>query len=162
MKENGIIRKSKSSWASPLCLVVKKNGMIRPCVDYRKLNAVINQDAFPLPRVHDCLDAVAGAWYFSTFDLTPGYHQVLMEESTIPKTAFVTKYGLYEFLSMPFGLSCAPATFQRLMELALQGLQWRICLIYLDDVVVFGSSIEEHNSTSTFAWNLLPGVPLFT
>lgn len=104
MEENGIIRKSRSPWASPLCLVVKKNGKVRPCVDYRKLNAVTNPDAFPLTRVQDCLDAVAGAKYFSTFDLTSGYHQVPMEESSIPKTAFVTKYGLYEFLSMPFGL----------------------------------------------------------
>ena len=134
MEENGIIRKSNSPWASPLCLVRKKNGKVRPCVDYRRLNAITKQDAFPLPRTQDLLDAVAGAKYFSTFDLTAGYHQVPMDPDDIQKTAFVTKYGLYEFLTMPFGLTCAPATFQRLMELALQGLQWNICLIYLDDV----------------------------
>lgn len=89
MEENGIIRKSRSPWASPLCLVLRKNGKIRPCVEYRKLNAVTNPDAFPLPRVQDCLDAVAGAKYFSTFDLTSGYHQVPMTfmcTRNIPKT----------------------------------------------------------------------------
>lgn len=89
MEENGIIRKSRSPWASPLCLVVRKNGKIRPCVEYRKLNAVTNPDAFPLTRVQDCLDAVAGAKYFSTVDLTSGYHQVPMTfmcTRNIPKT----------------------------------------------------------------------------
>ena len=146
MEENGIIRKSNSPWASPLCLVRKKNGKVRPCVDYRRLNTVTKQDAFPLPRTQDLLDAVAGAKYFSTFDLTAGYHQVPMDPDDIQKTAFVTKYGLYEFLTMPFGMTCAPATFQRLMELALQGLQWNICLIYLDDVIVYGSTVVEHMS----------------
>ena len=113
-------------------MVRKKNGKVRPCVDYRRLNTVTKQDAFPLPRTQDLLDAVAVAKYFLTFDLTAGYHQVPMDPDDIQKTAFVTKYGLYEFLTMPFELTCAPATFQRLMELALQGLQWNICLIYLD------------------------------
>lgn len=145
MEEQGIITKSNSPWASPIVLVRKKNGKIRPCVDYRKLNAVtLNKDAFPIPRTRDCLDAVAGAKYFSTFDLTAGYHQVPVKKEDIPKTAFVTKYGLYAFSRMPFGLTGSPATFQRVMELALSGLQWLTCLIYLDDVIVFGSSFEQH------------------
>lgn len=99
---------------------------------------------YNLPRVQDCLDTVRGSIYFSTFDLTSGYHQVPVKEEDIPKTAFITKYGLYEFTTMPMGLSTACATFQRLMELILQGLNWQTCIIYLDDIVVFGSSFQEH------------------
>lgn len=94
--------------------------------------------------MQDCLDTVRGSIYFSTFDLTSGYHQVPVKEEDIPKTAFITKYGLYEFTTMPMGLSTACATFQRLMELILQDLNWQTRIIYLDDIVVFGSSFQEH------------------
>ena len=144
MEEQGIFRKSNSPWASPIVLVKKKNGKTRCCIDYRRLNTVTRQDAFPLPRVQDCLDTVRGSIYFSTFDLTSGYHQVPVKEEDIPKTAFITKYGLYEFTTMPMGLSTACATFQRLMELILQGLNWQTCIIYVGDIVVFGSSFQEH------------------
>ena len=144
MEEQGIIRPSTSPWASPIVLVRKKSGKIRPCVDYRRLNAVTIKDAFPLPRVSDCLDAVAGSTLFSCFDVTSGYHQIPVRDTDIPKTTFCTKYGLYEYTSMPMGLTNSPATFQRLMEIALRGLQWHTCLIYLDDIVVFGNNFEEH------------------
>ena len=127
-------------------LVRKKNGQVRPCVDYRRLNAVTVKDAFPLPRVQDCLDAVAGAESFSTLDLTSGYHQIPVRGEDIPKTAFVTKYGFFEYKTMPMGLTGAPGTFQRLVELVLQGLQWQTCLIYIDDIIVFGVNFEEHMS----------------
>ena len=119
-------------------------GKVRPCIDYRRLNSVTENDAFPLPRIQDCLDAVSGSTLYSTMDLTSGYHQVPVMNSDIPKTAFVTKYGLYEFLKMPMGLKSAPMTFQRVMELALQGLQWQICLIYPHDVVIFSKTFDEH------------------
>jgi hypothetical protein len=119
-------------------------GKVRPCIDYRRLNSVTENDAFPLPRIQDCLDAVSGPTLYSTMDLTSGYHQFPVRNSDIPKTAFVTKYGLYEFLKMPMGLKSAPMTFQRVMELALQGLQWQICLIYLHDVVIFSKTFDEH------------------
>ena len=144
LEEQGIIRASTSPWASPIVLVRKKSGKIRPCVDYRRLNAVTIKDAFPLPRITDCLDAVADATMFSCFDVTSGYHQIPVKESDVPKTAFCTKYGLYEYTSMPMGLTNSPATFQRFMELALRGLQWHTCLIYLDDIVVFGKTFDEH------------------
>ncbi|MES9880687.1 MAG: reverse transcriptase domain-containing protein [Sedimenticola sp.] len=145
LEAKGVIRKSSSPWASPIVLVKKPDGKMRPCVDYRRLNAVIkNVPAFPLPRIGDCLDAVAGAKYFSTFDLTSGYFQIPMKESDIPKTAFCTKYGQYEFLSMPFGLNSSAATFQRTMELILQGLQWTTAIIYIDDIVVFAKTFDEH------------------
>ena len=90
------------------------------------------------------MDTVSGASLFSTFDLTAGYHQVPIRNEDIPKTAFVTKYGLYEFKTMPFGLCNSPVTFQRLMELVLHGLLWQTCLIYLDDVIVYASTFDEH------------------
>ena len=102
----------------------KKNGKVRPCIDYRRLNSVTENDAFPLPRFQDCLDAVSVSTLFTIVDMTSGYHKVPVKESDIPKTAFVTKYGLYKFTKMPMGLKSAPMTFQRVMELALQGLQW--------------------------------------
>ena len=140
----GVIRKSTSPWASPIVLVRKKNGSVRPCVDYRKVNALVKPDGFPLPRVQDCLDAVAGSTLFSTFDLTSGYFQIPLKEDDIQKSAFVCKYGHYEMLRMPFGLNNAASTFQRTMELALQGLQWETCLIYIDDIIVFSTNFEQH------------------
>ena len=144
LEKQNVIQKSSSPWSSPILLVKKKNGQVRPCVDYRKLNAVTLNDAFPLPRIQDCLMTVSGAKYFSTLDLTAGYHQVPMNPPDIQKTAFVTKYGLYEFTKLPFGLCNGTATFQRMMEIVLNGLQWQTCLIYLDDVIVFGRDFEEH------------------
>ncbi|MEW8561290.1 MAG: reverse transcriptase domain-containing protein, partial [Candidatus Thiodiazotropha sp.] len=144
LEQKGIIRKSTSPWASPICLVRKKSGKIRPCVDYRRLNAITTKDAFPIPRIADCLDAVAGATLFSSLDLTSSFHQVPIKSADIPKTAFCTKYGLYEYLTMPMGLTNSPAVFQRLMEIVLRGLQWHTCLIYLDDVLIFGSEFGEH------------------
>ena len=144
LKDKGIIRPSNSPWASPLVLVQKKNGKIRVCVDYRRVNNLTSKDAFPLPKIQDCLDSVAGSVLFSALDLTAGYHQVKVKESDVPKTAFVTKYGHFEYVSMPFGLTNAPATFQRVMELALNGLQWQICLIYIDDILIFSRNFDEH------------------
>ena len=141
--DQGSARPSTSPWASPLVFVRKKNGQIRPCVDYRRLNDLTRKDAFPLPRTQDCFDAVAGATLFSSMDITSAYNQIPIREQDIAKTAFVTKYGLYEFTTMPFGLCNAPATFQRVMELALAGLQWKTCLIYLDDVLVFSKTFNE-------------------
>ena len=144
MKAKGVIRDSVSPWASPICLVSKKDGGVRLCVDYRKVNELVKPDGFPLPRIQDCLDAVAGSKWFSTFDLTSGYYQVPLKEDDIPKSAFVCKYGHYEMTRMPFGLNSAASTFQRTMELALQGLQWVTCLIYIDDIVVYGRNFDEH------------------
>ena len=156
LKSKGVIRNSTSCWASPIVLVKKSNGKIRPCVDYRKLNEVTRKDAYPLPLIQDCLDSVAGAKFFSTFDLTSGYHQVPVRKEDIHKTAFCTKYGLFEFNVMPFGVTNGPATFQRVMELALQGLNWLTCLIYLDDVIVHAETFEEHvERVREFLWRMI-------
>jgi len=119
MLSKKIISPSKSPWASPVVLVQKKDGSIRFCIDYRKVNAVTRKDAYPLPRVDDTFDTLAGSSWFSTLDLKSGYWQVEVNPSDREKTAFCTQQGLFEFNVMPFGLCNAPATFQRLMNLVL-------------------------------------------
>ncbi len=108
------------------------------------MNALVKPDGFPLPRVQDCLDAVADSCLFSSFDLTSGYFQIPLRKEDIPKSAFCCKFGHYEMTRLPFGLNNAASTFQRTMELALEGLQWITCLVYIDDIIVFASSFEEH------------------
>ena len=113
-------------------------------MDYRKLNTLTRKDAYPLPRIDDTLDTLSGARWFSTPDLLSGYWQVEMDPSDKPKTAFCTPEGLFEFNVMPFGLCNAPATFQRLMDSVLVGLLWTSCLVYLGDIIVMGTSFEDH------------------
>ncbi|XP_063785579.1 uncharacterized protein LOC134933980 [Pseudophryne corroboree] len=144
MRSNGVIRESHSPWAAPMVLVKKKDGQLRFCVDYRKLNSVTHRDAYPLPRIEESLTALKAAKYFSTLDLTSGYWQVQMAEADKEKTAFVTPMGLYEFNRMPFGLCNAPATFQRVMEHCLGHRNFEIVLLYLDDIIIFSRTYPEH------------------
>ena len=145
MLEQEVIRPSMSPWASPVVMVKKKDGSMRFCVDYRKLNEVTEKDAYPLPRIDDTLESLHGACYFSTLDLKSGYWQVPVKEEHKKKTAFRTSAGrLYEWNRLPFGLCNAPATFSRLMDHVLTGLSWEICLFYLDDIIVFSRTWEEH------------------
>ena len=140
----GIIRPSKSPYASQVVIVRKKTGEIRLCVDYRKLNSIVVRDAFPLPRIDEALQAVHNCQWFTSFDLAQGYLQMPVEEADIPKTAFrAGSSGLYEFTHMPFGLSNSGSSFCCLMEMCLGDQQFVTLLLYLDDICIFAASIDE-------------------
>ena len=147
MAEKRIIRPSMSSWASNALLVKKKDGTYRMCIDYRELNAKTrNLDEYMLPRIDDTIDALSHAKFFCTLDLIQGYHQVELEESAKPKTAFIAPQcnpSQWEFNYMPFGLKGAPRTFQRMMDQLLRGLDYRVALAYLDDIIVYGATVDE-------------------
>ena len=144
MLANNIIEPSTSAWSSPVVLVEKKDHSTRFCVDYRALNDITSKDSYPLPRIDDCFDALGGTTWFSSIDLQSGYWQVAMDPDSIDKTAFSCQSGLFQFRVLPFGVCNGPPTFQRLMEHVLSGLQWKICLLYLDDIIVFSKTFEEH------------------
>jgi len=130
MLKLNVIAPSHSASASPVVIVPKKNGKPRFCVDYRRLNNITKKDAYPLPRMEDFLDSLGDAQVFTTFDCTAGYWQVPLRKDDQEKTAFTTHCGIYHWLSMPFGLKNAPATFQRAMDINLPGFKWQICLVY--------------------------------
>ena len=117
MLKAGVIEPATSEWASPVVLITKKDGSIRFCVDYRKLNALTVKDSYPLPRMDECLDSLGDATIFSTLDCNSGYWQIPIEERDRDKTAFVTHCGVHRFKRMPFGLCNAPATFQRALDM---------------------------------------------
>ena len=145
MLEMGVITPSVSPWASPVVMVKKSDGSWRFCVDYRKVNNVTKKDSYPLPRIDDTLDALSGSKWFSTVDLASGYWQVEMDPSDAEKTAFCTTGGgLFQWNVLPFGLTSAGATFERLMERVLAGLHWEICLVYLDDVIIHAPDFVTH------------------
>ncbi|KAG1114109.1 hypothetical protein G6F61_010372 [Rhizopus arrhizus] len=144
MLQQGIIQPSNSPWASPVVLVKKHDGSPRFCVDYRRLNGVTRKDVYPLPRIDDTIHSLGNAKIFSTLDLTSSYWQIELDEQAKPKSAFICRSGLYEFIRMPFGLTNAPATMQRLMDSVLAGLKWQTTLVYLDDIVCFSPSFDQH------------------
>ena len=140
----GWIRKSKSPYSSPIVCVRKKDGTLRLCVDYRKLNDKTIQNRLPLPRISDALDGLGGSKWFSLLDQGKAYHQGFIAEECRQYTAFVTPWGLYEWNRIPFGLSGAVGTFQQFMNDCVEDLRDKICLPYLDDLLVFSPSFEEH------------------
>ena len=139
----GFIRPSRSDWGSAIVMVPKKNGTWRMCQDYRPLNAVSTCCQFPLPRIDDMLHRFRGMTYFTALDLMKGFHQIPMDEGSIPKTAFVTPLGQYENVVMPFGLHSAPATFQAAMQEVLAGLEHK-SMVYVDDIIIFSKNFEDH------------------
>ena len=141
--KEGIIQPSCSSWSSAPVLVRKRDGSLRWCVDFRALNNITEKDRFPLPNIQDCLETLHRTSLYSTLDMASGYYQLEIEPCDRKKTAFITRYGLYEHIRMGFGLCNAPATFQRAMNLVLRGLSWHDVLVYLDDIVILGKSFED-------------------
>uniref|UniRef100_A0A4W5KP85 ribonuclease H n=1 Tax=Hucho hucho TaxID=62062 RepID=A0A4W5KP85_9TELE len=144
LKSSGIISESRSPYASPIVVVRKKNGTIRMCVDYRTLNKRTVPDHYTVPRVEDALTCLSGSKWFSVLDLRSGYYQIPMGDTDKEKTAFICPAGFYQFERMPQGVSGAPATFQRVMEKTVGDMNLLEVLVYLDDLIVFGRTLEEH------------------
>jgi hypothetical protein len=140
----GLIRPSGSEWGCPVIFVPKPGGKWRMCIDYRALNKVTTKDTYPLPRIDECIDSFGGAQYYTKLDLLSGYWQVRIKEEDIPKTAFNTRHGKYEFMVMPMGLTNAPATFQAMMNRILHPYLFRSVVVYLDDIVIYSKTKEEH------------------
>ena len=139
-----VIKPSTSEWASPVILVPKPDGSLRFCVDYRKLNTVTKRDSYPMPRMDECIDSLGNATLFTTLDCNSGYWQLPIAKEDQDKTTFTCHAGSYKWLRLPFGLRNAPATFQRAMDIILSTVKWRFCLVYLDDIIVFSASREDH------------------
>ena len=144
MRSMGVIEPSTGEWASPVVMMPKPDGSVRFCIDYRKLNLMTVKDAYPIPRMDECIDSLGDARVFSTLDCNAGYWQIPVAEEDKHLTAFTCHSGAWQCVRLPFGLCNAPATFQRAMDMILAGVKWQICLVYLDDVIVFSRSPEEH------------------
>jgi len=158
--DRGLIEPTHSAWSSLVVLVWKKDGNWRFCVDYRKLNSVTIQDAYPVPRIDESLDALASSKYFSTLDLPSRYWQVPLSPDAQKKAAFITRDRLWKWKVLPFVLTSAPATFQRLIEQVLCGQDWKTLLVYLDDIIVISPDFKTHVSRLREVFEKLRGAGL--
>ncbi|CAA7046066.1 unnamed protein product, partial [Microthlaspi erraticum] len=144
LTDKGFVRPSSSPWGAPVLFVKKKDGSFRLCIDYRGLNKVTIKNKYPLPRIDELLDQLQGASWFSKIDLASGYHQIAIAEGDVRKTTFRTRYGHYEFVVMPFGLTNAPAAFMKLMNNVFREYLDKFVIVFIDDILIYSRSKEEH------------------
>ena len=142
--DKGLIQPTASPWGAPVLFVKKKDGSLRLCIDYRELNRVTVKNKYPLPRINDLFDQLAGATIFSKIDLRSGYHQLKIKREDVPKTAFRTRYGHYKFLVLPFGLTDAPAYFMDLMNHVFHTSLDKFVVVFIDDILVYSKTREDH------------------
>jgi hypothetical protein len=144
LQRGGFIRPRSSQWGAPVLFVENKDKSMRMCVDYHSLNEVTIKNKYPIPRIDDLFDQLKGSKYFLKVDLRSGYHQLKIRKSDIPKTAFVTRYGQYEFTVMSFGLTNAPTYFMNLMNKVFMEEMDKFVIVFIDDILVYSKSVEEH------------------
>jgi len=161
LQVQGLVRPSHSPWGAPVLFVKKKDDTLRMCIDYRGLNKVTIRNRYPLPRIDDLFDQLQGARVFSKIDLHFGYHQLRVRDADIPKTAFLTRYGSFEFLVMPFGLTNAPAVFMDLMNRVFRPFLDQFIIVFIDDILIYSRSEVEHEEHLRLALQTLRDHQLF-
>jgi hypothetical protein len=162
LQSKGFICPSSSPWGAPVLFVEKKDGTQQMCVDYRSLNEVTIKNKYPLPRIEDLFDQIKGVSVFSNIDLRSGYHQLKIRESDIPKAAFLTRYGLYEYTMMSFGLTNAPAYFMYLMNKVFMEYMDKFVVFFINDILIFSKTEEEHEKDLRMVLEKLRSNQLYT